>query len=148
MKKICSDITIELHVPSFESAKRFYGSLGFEVVWERQSKQEEKGYMVMRKGDSVINFYCGDDRVYDHQFFKQFDKNTPRGYAVEIVIPVDDVKTFYDLVLKEHQDKIVKKLNKKYEKPDFRMTDPFGFYLRFVERYNWVDGRNPDGSKK
>ncbi|MBI2641018.1 hypothetical protein HYW87_00255 [Candidatus Roizmanbacteria bacterium] len=28
------------------------------------------------------------------------------------------------------------------------MVDPFGFYLRFVERYNWVDTRNSDGSPK
>lgn len=28
------------------------------------------------------------------------------------------------------------------------MEDPFGFYLRFVERYNWVDTRNSDGSPK
>ncbi len=29
-----------------------------------------------------------------------------------------------------------------------RIKDPFGFYLRFVERYNWIDTRNPAGIPK
>jgi len=148
MKKLLSDITVELHVPNFELTKDFYGDLGFKVVWERKPNQTMKGYMVMRRAESIINFYCGNEQVYDHPFFGKFDKNTPRGYGVEVVIPVDGIEVFYQKVKEKYSNKIVRPLSKKYEKPDFRMIDPFGFYLRFVERYNWVDTRNFDGSKK
>lgn len=138
----------ELHVPNFEVAKQFYGDLGFDVVWERKSTDKTEGYMVMRKKTSVLCFYSGTTKVYEHSYFRKFPKDTKRGYAVEIVIPVDDVKSFYKTVQELHKDMIVIPLTERFYYPDFRMIDPFGFYLRFVERYNWVDTRNPDGSPK
>lgn len=35
MKPLYSDIMLELHVPAFQPVKDFYGSLGYEVVWEK-----------------------------------------------------------------------------------------------------------------
>ncbi len=142
-----SDILLELHVPSFKMAKDFYGSIGFEVVWEKEADSKKKGYMVMRKGESILNFYCGDETVYEHSFFRSFDKNTQRGYGVEIILPIDGIENFYKEISKLHENKIVKELNDKYEKKDFRMVDPFGFYLRFVERYDWVNDRDKFGNK-
>lgn len=127
---------IELHVPSFEIAKEFYGNLGFEIVWERNSEDPDICYLVMKKGTSIINFYGGSERVYDHSFFKKFPKTTPKGYGIEIIIPVDGIEDFYKQISLKCKKNIVKKLDQILSHPDFRMIDPFGFYLRFVERYN------------
>ncbi len=135
---------IELHVPSFEVVKKFYGDLGFERVWEKKPI-ERKGYMVMRRGGSILNFYCGNEHVYEQDYFKNFPRDSKRGYAVEVIIPVDNLKSLYEEVLKKYKEKITRPYNSKFEKPDFRMEDPFGFYLRFVERYDWVNNRDEFG---
>ena len=145
MKSLQTDVMIELHVPSFETAKKFYGGLGFEVVWERPSVPTEEGYMVMRRDESILNFYSGTKKVHEHQYFSKFPKDTKRGYAVEIIIPILDINKFYEKVVSLYIDKITNPLTHKYMKPDFRMEDPFGFYLRFVEKYDWVHGRDNQG---
>ncbi len=141
MKKLVSDILLELHVPDFNVTKQFYGDLGFRVVRERPP-EKRKGYLVMRKGISILNFFCGNREVYKQTYFKRFSSKTKRGYAVEIIIPLDDIKNFYKKIQERHGDKIVGPLKKRFDKLDFRMTDPFGFYLRFVERYDWVNKKN------
>lgn len=138
MKKLTSDILIELHVPNFKKTKRFYKDLGFKTVWERKPN-EKKGYLVMRRGSSILNFYCGNNQVYNQTYFKRFPKNTRRGYAVEIIIPIDGIETFYKRIHKKYKSKIFEPLRLRFTKLDFRMVDPFGFYLRFVERYDWVN---------
>ena len=145
MKKLLSDIMVELHVPSFEIAKIFYQDLGFKVVWERKPN-ERKGYLVMRNKYSILNFYCGNEHVYEHSFFSKFSKDTSRGYGVEIIIPIDGIEDYYKKLKQKYSDKIVKEINTKFDCPDFRMTDPFGYYLRFVERYDWVNGRDSKGN--
>lgn len=52
MKKLLSDVMIELHVPDFELTKKFYGDLGFKVVWEKKPEQR-KGYLVMKAGGEL-----------------------------------------------------------------------------------------------
>ncbi len=146
MKKLVSDILLELHVPDFELTKKFYGDLGYKVVWEKKP-EVRKGYMVMRNGDSILNFYCGNEHVYEQTYFRRFPENTKRGYAVEIVIPLDDIKGLYSIIESKYKDQIVEPLMKRFDKLDFRMLDPFGFYLRFVERYDWVNGRDKEGNK-
>ncbi len=146
MDKLVTDIMLELHVPDFAIAKKFYGNLGFKTVWERQPKDPAIRYLVMRKGTSIINFYSGTEKVYDHSFFRRFPITTPRGYAVEIIIPIDGIEDFYKTACLKYKKNIVKPLAKILSHADFRMTDPFGFYLRFVERYNWVNGRDKEGN--
>ncbi len=145
MRDLQSDILIELHVPDFETVKDFYCKLGYEVVWEKTPRERE-GYLVLRSGHSVLNFYCGNDHVYEHSYFKRFSRNTPRGYGVEIIIPVTGIAKFYDQFKRIYPDNIVGELYKRHSRADFRVTDPFGYYLRFVERYNWVDGRDKKGN--
>jgi hypothetical protein len=65
---------------------------------------------------------------------------------VEIIIPVVNIDEFYADFRTLHPKNIVAELSQKHSHKDFRATDPFGFYLRFVEKYNWVDGRNLDGT--
>jgi len=145
---LVSNVMLELHVPSFEIAKDFYGSLGFEVVWERPSVPTEEGYMVMRRGESVLNFYSGTEKVYKHDYFGQFPRDSKRGYGVEIIVPIVGIEQFYEQVKASHGEKINRPLNTKYNQPDFRMEDPFGYYLRFVEAYDWVNGRDKQGNSQ
>jgi len=145
MSELVSDILIELHVPDFAPAKEFYGKIGYEIVWQKEEKIDE-GYLVMRNGKSILNFYCGTNQVYKHDFFGKFPKDTPRGYAVEIIIQIAGIESFYKKFKMLFPENIVKELNNKYSHKDFRAVDPYGFYVRFVEKNNWVEGRKKDGT--
>ena len=145
MSELVSDILIELHVPDFAPAKEFYGKIGYEIVWQKEEKIDE-GYLVMRNGKSILNFYCGTNQVYKHDFFGKFPKDTPRGYAVEILIQIAGIESFYKKFKMLFPENIVKELNNKYSHKDFRAVDPYGFYVRFVEKNNWVEGRKKDGT--
>lgn len=145
MDELTTDILIELHVSNFDDAKSFYGSIGYEVVWEKQPNDNEGGYLVMRNGKSILNFYGGQESVWKHDFFSRFSQDTPRGYGVEIIVPIVDIEKFYEEFCKNHKGSIVKELNHKFSHKDFRATDPYGFYIRFVEKYNWVDDRDENG---
>lgn len=125
---------IELHVPDFEQIVDFYGIFGFMVV------RRNDRYLVMKRGSSILNFNEGSEKVYEQSFFKNFPQDTKRGYAVEIVIPVEDVNALYESV--KDKVKVVRPLMlKRWGKKDFRVEDPFGFYLRFTEEYDWINGK-------
>ena len=138
---VLSGIVVELHVPDFRPAIDFYSLLGFSVVWGQSGK---KGYLVMKSGPNILNFYCGTQEVFNHSYFRNLPPDTPRGYAVEIVIPVDDVHALYDKISQINKKglfggKIVEDLKlKPWGKYDFRMVDPFGFYIRICEPDNWL----------
>ena len=126
-----TDVYIELHVPDFKKAIGFYSRLGFKLLCRTED------YLVMRRKRSVLNFYGGSQKVYSHSYFGRFKKTTKCGYGVEIIIPVDQVGRFYNRVRKFA--KIVQPLQlKKWGRRDFRIVDPFGFYLRITERYEWA----------
>lgn len=150
MKKLLTDVMVELHVPDFEQAKKFYGDLGFAVVWQRKTDVLSAKFMVLRRGDSILNFFGGDETVYRQNYFKQFPRTTKRGYQVEISIPVDGVDELYKTIEKKYKNQIVQPLKERVFKTtrrkDFRMVDPFGFYLCLIERYNWVDNRDKEGN--
>jgi hypothetical protein len=146
LNDLSSDVLLELHVPDFSKAKEFYGSIGFEVVWEKPESEKLGGYLVLRKDKSIINFYGGSDSVYSHSYFNKFDSNTPRGYGVEIIVLIKGIEDFFSQFVEIHKDKVVSPLQHKHSRKDFRAVDPFGYYLRFVERYNWVDGRDKKGN--
>lgn len=134
-----NDILIELHVPDFEVTKKFYTALGFEVVWQTPAT-DQSGYLVMKRGESVLAFYCGNETVYQHPYFQRFPKDTPRSYGVELAVFITDqpIEEFYvNAKEKFGEEKIVEPLiTQPWGKRDFRMIDPFGFYLRFSEPDN------------
>lgn len=132
-----TDVFIELHVPDFDLAKSFYNKLGFELVWQ---SNEHKGYLVMRKGNSVLNFYSGTEAVCQQKYFSQFPKETPRGYAVEIILLTDAIESDYEEISSSMPKSIVSPLKlQPWGRKDFRLTDPFGFYIRVGERYDWIN---------
>jgi len=118
-----SNIIIELHVPDFDVVRDFYGKLGFEEVWTYPPK-DQSGYLVMKRGDSILSFFCGNNEVYSHTYFKKFSKNTPRGYATELAIYITDVdleKYYNQVVSKIDNNSIVQPLvMKPWGSKDFR----------------------------
>ena len=133
-KPALSDIIMELHVPDFGKAKDFYGKLGFEIVCEREP-EGFKGYLVMKRGNSILCFWGGNEKIYDHTYFKRFDKTTKRGYGSEIVIFAENIEKFFGEVSKFAN--VVEKLTlQPWGDKDFRVEDPFGYYLRFSSPYN------------
>jgi hypothetical protein len=125
---------IELHVPDFNPIKEFHGDLGFEVLWEYPA-EGTSGYLMMQFEDNMVGFYCGTDEVYKHKHFSKFTKDTPRGYGVEIGFFVTTpIEEYYANVRSKYKDNIVEELKSQpWGQKDFRITDPFGFYLRFSE---------------
>ena len=135
MKGPLTDVFIELHVPDFNLAREFYSKLGFEEVWCDDSPE---GYLVMRRGNSVINFYSGSEAVYNQTYFKRFPKETIRGYGVEIILLSEDIDAYYEEISTK-VDSIVEPLKlQPWGRKDFRLIDPFGFYIRIGERYDWI----------
>ena len=129
-----TDIFLELHVPDFQRAIDFYKILGFEVVWVSNE------YLVMKRGDSALFFYGGDDRVYSHSYFGQFVKNTKRGYGVEIILYEKNIKEFYERI--KDKVKVAQKLELKHWGAwDFRIEDPFGYYIRIGEPQTILNDR-------
>lgn len=140
LNKALTDITVELSVPDFETAKSFYSKLGFEVVWE-EPPNKMNGYLVMRLNQSVLCFFCGNEYVYKHPFFRQFPNDTLRGYGVEISIPVNEIDRFYEKVAKKLPiENLFQALKEQpWGKKDFRVKDPFGYFLRFNEPWNVLE---------
>lgn len=126
---------VELHIPEFYTAIKFYQSLGFEIVWM------DDEYLVMKMGKNVLNFYKGKNKpVYEHSYFKRFPHDTKRGYAVEIIIQIENIKSYYQKI--KDKVNVVKPLELKHWGAwDFRIEDPFGFYLRFTEPHDWINDR-------
>ena len=144
-RNINNNLIIELHVPDFNTVKDFYSKLGFEITMDDAPNAENPGYLTMTRkdalGNTMLNFYGGDERVYKQSFFKQFPKETKRGYATEVTIPTGDIDEVYNLVSANLKEYIVRELkgleDHGHRWKDFRMVDPFGFYLRFTELIDW-----------
>jgi len=145
MNPIKNNLIIELHVPDLKIIKEFYSKIGFKISLDDKPNEKELGYLTMTRedemGDTMLNFYGGDDRVYNQSFFKQFPKDTARGYASGVTIVVKDIDKLYQEVSEKLKKYIVREIAEKKDHGhvwrDFRMVDPFGFYLRFTEILDW-----------
>jgi lactoylglutathione lyase len=124
-KPFMTDMLIELHVPDFKKTIAFYTLLGFHIL---RIEDSPKGYLVMKRGKSILNFYGGHRSVSEHAFFKKFPSDTKRGYGVEIILPVQHIKNFYNTI--KNRVPVVKPLElKRWGAWDFRIVDPFGYYI-------------------
>jgi len=137
-----TDTTVELSVDSFETAKDFYSNLEFKIIWEDSPKEgQQNGYLVMKLNNSILCFFCGNDQVYNHLYFKNFPKTTKRGYGVEISIPIEHIDAYYQQIsTRIDKTHIYQPLETKpWGKKDFRIEDPFGYFLRFNEPWNVLE---------
>jgi hypothetical protein len=140
-RPIRNNLIVELHVPDFAQVKDFYIPIGFTVI-DEDPIGEELGYLVLKRDDPVgstmLNFYGGDERVYKQPFFGKYPSDTVRGYAVEITIPIGDIDAYYSQIFPVIRRFIVQELvRKSWGQKEFRLRDPFGFYVRFTEIVDW-----------
>lgn len=128
---------IELHVEDLDLAIEFYKKLGFIVALRIT---EGDNYLTMRRNTTIINFYGYQTSEYSHPYFSKYPRETQRGYGVEIIIPVDNIEKEYEMAVSViNASFIVERLAiRPWGKRDFRIVDPFGFYIRFTERINWL----------
>lgn len=127
-------LQLELHVPDFKKVKDFYGKLGFKVAWERKPDRN-KGYLILEMENTILCFWSGNDYVYKQNYFKQFPKYTKRGYGVEIVVMTKRLESVYE-VCKKLTCVVEKMRLQPWGLKDFRIEDPFGYYLRITELHN------------
>ncbi len=145
MKNIVNNLVLELHIPHFDTARSFYKMFNFEEILHDPTSGggSDLGYMVLRRvdtiGDTLINFYGDKEKVSKHTHFADFPENTPKGYAIEITVPVSNVESLWDDVKEKLKDnQISQELTlKRWGKKDFRVIDPFGFYIRFRDLVDW-----------
>lgn len=137
MKPPQNTVLLELHVPDFETVKDYYGALGFEIVRETIPAGKD-GYLVLKMEDNILCFWGGNDEVYEQSYFKSFPRGTRRGYGVEVVLMVADVEAYYRKV--EELATVISPLRlRPWGLKDFRVADPFGYYLRITSLYNVLD---------
>ncbi len=144
-REIKNNLVLELHIPDFAKARDFYSLFGFEELSYDPTSGggSSLGYIVLQRSDSLgramINFYGDKPEVVKHAHFNQFPEDTPRGYGVEITFLVDDVQILWEKVKDKLTDKQIaqKLVTKRWDKKDFRVVDPSGFYLRFTEPVDW-----------
>lgn len=142
---IRNNLIVELHVPDLDVVKGFYSKLGFEITMDDKPNEKQLGYVTMTRNDvagkTMINFYGGDDRVYNQSFFKQFPRDSVRGYETSITIVTGQIDDLYKMVQETLKDNIVREIaeieDHDHKWKDFRMVDPFGYYLRFTELLDW-----------
>jgi len=89
--------------------------------------------------ERLFKFYGDDGKAPQNSHFIDFPSDTPRGYAVEITVPVADINALWKEVKNKLTEKqIAQPLTlKQWGKSDFRVVDPFGFYVRFTEIVDW-----------
>jgi len=120
---------VELHVPDFAMAKAFYLHLGFSVAREEHG---DDGYLVLRYGPNLLAFWPGSAKVADHHFFGRHPSATVRGYGVEIIIVTGELDAVHERA--EQLGCVVHPLGlRPWGHRDFRVVDPFGYYLRITE---------------
>ena len=130
---------VELHVPDFDKVKSFYGQLGFKLIWERQP-ETFKGYLVMQLENNILTFWGGNKEIYQHSYFKEFPENTKPGYGVEIIIEITDLNNYFEKI-KESVEIIEPLTDQAWGLRDFRVKDPFGFYLRITTPHDILDDK-------
>lgn len=146
MGKGINNLILELHVPSFQPVRDFYAIFGFNEFRCEPTPMDNDvmGYLVLKRkdeiGETVLNFYGDKEKVSQHSYFKDFPSDTPRGYAVEVVIFVSNIEKLWDDVKdKLAKEQIISPLklrkwnNLNSAKQDFRVVDPFGFYICFSQ---------------
>ena len=145
LNNIQNNLVLELHILDFEKARKFYSIFGFKEILNDSTSGggSDLGYMVLKRddkmGSSLLNFYGDKKKVSQHARFVDFPEDTPKGYAVEITIPVSNVEKLQEEIKpKIDESQIGQELVlKRWGKKDFRVIDPFGFYVRFTELFAW-----------
>jgi lactoylglutathione lyase len=122
-------VRLELFVADLEKSAEFYTkALGFERL------KGEPDYAPLRSGSVLISLGPAKGLPKKHHFNPEL-QNSRRGLGVEIVLEVDDVKSFFEKVKVSDYKQALSPLRKQpWGLTDFRITDPDGYYLRITSR--------------
>ena len=122
-------VSVELHVPDFAPVRTFYGRLGFAVVRDEPGPD---GYLVLRHQRNAIAFWPGSDVVRSHPFFSLHPAGTAPGHGVEIIVTTSELDALYERA-KDLEAVVEPIVMRPWGVRDFRIADPFGYYLRITE---------------
>jgi dihydroneopterin aldolase len=135
---------VELHVADFAPAKRFYGALGFAVAREERGRDGD-GYLVMTHGADVLRFWPGTPAALRRGHFGE--REAPVGHRVEIVLTFPDLDAALAAVGAEGT--VVEGIRRRHwGLRDFRMLDPYGFYVRCTEPHDPTAARSLAGAAR
>ena len=118
----------ELSVTNIDESRKFYESIGFEVMYER--KEDKFCFMQLEKNQIMIQEQNGNWTVGKMEY--------PFGRGINISMRVSNVQKMYE-TLKEKNIKFYLDLEthhyrvdeKVYDDKEFLIQDPDGYLLRF-----------------
>lgn len=124
------NIRLELFTTDIEKSVNFYTKvLGFTMAGEKINKS----YQPVKKGNVVIGIGPINKLSKDHHFDPNL-KNTQKGYGVEIVMEVVDIKELYEQVKSSGYPLHGPLRMQSWGLEDFRLVDPDGYYLRITSK--------------
>jgi lactoylglutathione lyase len=143
MSNTQNSLQLELHVPNFQKVKDFYGLLGFSVLWERKP-EEFKGYLVVQNETGcILNFWGGNEHIFEQPYFGRFADDAKRGYGVEIVVTTtQDLKKLQQRLQVAQYEVVEELIRQPWGLDDFRVEDPFGYYVRVTTPHDITDPGN------
>lgn len=122
-------LRLELFVTDMQKSIDFYTKvLGFERM------NGDPDYVPVRSGSVLIALGPAAGLPKKHHFNPEV-QNSRRGLGVEIVIEVDNVKSYFEKVKASGYKGNLSPLRKQsWGATDFRIADPDGYYLRVTSR--------------
>ena len=87
-------------------------------------------------------FWPGNNHIYQQSYFRNFSEDTKSGYGVEIVIMFEkDIKGLFNKA-KNFANIVDELKTQPWGLKDFRIEDPFGYYLRLTEPHDILHESN------
>ncbi len=122
-------LRLEVFVSDVEKSAEFYTRvLGFERL------DGESDYVPVRSGSVTIGLGPAAGLHKLHHFNPDV-QNSRRGLGMEIVLEVDDVKSYFENVKASgYKGKLTPLRTQPWGLTDFRIVDPDGYYLRITDR--------------
>jgi catechol 2,3-dioxygenase-like lactoylglutathione lyase family enzyme len=122
-------LRLELFVSDMQESIDFYTNvLGFERT------KGEPDYVPVRSGAVLIALGPASGLPKKHHFNPDIQRSR-RGLGVEIVLEVNDVRSYFEKVKASGYQGILSPLRKQsWGLTDFRVADPDGYYLRITSR--------------
>lgn len=94
---------------------------------------------MMGHGAEVLRFWPGTAAVERHSHFGRSPATTERGYGVEIVLTFDDLEATFEAA--RSVGTILEPIRRRHwGLRDFRVLDPYGFYVRCTELHDPAAG--------
>ncbi|RPG30406.1 VOC family protein [Flagellimonas sp.] len=123
-------LRLELFTSDMQKSVDFYtGILGFQM----EGKKINSAYQPVKR-DNVILGIGPIGKLGDDHHFKPHLKHMQKGYGVEIVLEVDDIRSVYEQVKASGYPIHDSLKTQPWGLTDFRLVDPDGYYLRVTSK--------------